>query len=152
MTGDILAIAGAGSTLLCVVAIVILVYKLIDAVTSERASFAAEVLAEKAQQAAEVQRDGALADATKARTERDEALAKLATVERQRNMAQGEVHVESKDVVAAVDRVNAGLSALMPLDDSDGASAPTGADHGDAGSHAMHPADAEASADHGRSP
>jgi hypothetical protein len=151
VTGDILAIAGAGTTLLCVVAIVVLVYKLLGAVASERASLAAEVLAERARDAMGYARDGALADAAKARAERDAALARLAAVEKQRNEAQGEIHVESKDAAAAVDRVDAELSALMPLDDSGGAVAAAGADHGDAGSHTVPPASAGAPAGPGRS-
>jgi hypothetical protein len=151
VTADILAIAGAGTTLISIVAIVILVYKLVDSVASERASMAAETLAERSRDAMGFARDAALAAQKKAEAERDSALTRLATVEKQRNEAQGAPHVESKDGAGALAGVNAELSALMPLDDSGGAGAAAGANHGHAGQDAVPPASAGAPAGPGRS-
>jgi hypothetical protein len=160
---DIVTIGGFGLAAILAITVAILVFKLLDAVNSERASLAAETLAERARDASDFQRDQALAAQKKAETERDGALAQLAAVEKQRNEADAK---ETDDAAKQVADAPDGAAALAALDRElgvvphvpdaatrpAGTAAAAGADHGHAGSDAVQPPAVAVAPDPGRHP
>lgn len=145
MTADILAIAGAGTTALSIVAIIILVYKLSGASDKLLTSYAAERETERAVIHAETDRDAALAGRAKAEAERDAALKRLAATSIQRNDAlmerEADVATEaatSPDAASALAVANRELAGVVSGELPSrapavpAASPAAGTDHGDA--------------------
>lgn len=148
-----LAIAGGLGVLGLTFAVIILVRALLSGLKSERASFAAEILAGKAQIAAEraqwlaekqmdqadQQRDDALAAQAKAEAERDAANAQLELTQRALNKAREEdahEHVEairnaptSADALAALDRLLEATARGDAVPAAGGGGAAGGDDH-----------------------
>lgn len=151
-----LAIGGGISTVALTIAVVYLVHALLSGLASERASFAAEVLAGKAQVAAELaqraaerekekaerERDEAIAARTKAEIERDDATARLVETQRALNKAlEEDAHATVEairaaptavDALAELERLLQATARGEAVPDTGGAGPSTGGDHGDA--------------------